>query len=200
MLADAGDGLGRAQNEPQHQLAVGRLGEDHVLELAAPRRHVVGREPRQADELAITGKAARCPGEQMPHACRSTRGRRRRGCRSSARRPRRPRPSSPCCGSRPHGSRPAGASPRRRRARAAARTRPACGRAASGTGTSIEHARTAAPRCRSNRHCIVKATRRGPGSTPGGRYGGVMGALDFVSVVAEVITVDRVRPGASPAC
>ena len=111
----------RPQHQTQHQLAVGRLGEQHVLELAAPRRDVVRHQAGVADPA---GRCGRGPPAGRRSAGRSRAGRpprgRGRGSPASARRRCRRPPSWPCCGT---------ARRRRRRSAATRASRPASARA-----------------------------------------------------------------------
>ena len=66
VLADPRLVGGRAHHQPQHQLAVRRLGEQHVLELAAARRHVVRREVGAGDERGDHLERGRQPGGVQP--------------------------------------------------------------------------------------------------------------------------------------
>ena len=88
VLADPGDRLLRAQHEPHHELAVRRLGDQQVLQLAAcgagtsygvsARARDERREHREAPPASAPGYSAAVP--QV-----DARARRRRGCRASAR-------------------------------------------------------------------------------------------------------------------
>lgn len=56
VLADARDRFLAAEDEPHHELAVGRLGDQEVLELAAAAGHVVRGEVRVREERGERGE------------------------------------------------------------------------------------------------------------------------------------------------
>ena len=101
VLADPGHRLLGAQHEPHHQLAVGRLRDQQVLQLAAPGRHVVRRERGAGDELGEHRAAPRgCAGVCSAAVAQVDAGAARvEDAERRAPRPSRRRPSWPCCGS-----------------------------------------------------------------------------------------------------
>ena len=71
VLAQPGQRLGRAEHEPHQELAVRRLGDQQVLELAAAGRHVVrrevgaGHERRQRRQQPVHGRRVQAAGAQV---------------------------------------------------------------------------------------------------------------------------------------
>ncbi len=73
VLADPRDRLLGAKHEPDHQLAVGRLGHQEVLEFAGPARDVVRRECGPRDERRRGPRGCLgCPGVWSGQSRRST--------------------------------------------------------------------------------------------------------------------------------
>ena len=123
VLADPRLGLGRPQHPAHHQLAGRRLGDEDVLELAAPRRHVVRRQRGAGHERGEDRQRGNDPGrveravaqvDRAPPRVPQPEGRLRRRSRR--------RPSSPWSGTPRERSRPAAATPAPARSPSAART------------------------------------------------------------------------------